>query len=261
MRTPKAALPWHGSTLLRRVVGVLGRSLDGPLVVVRAPGQELPDLPPSVVVVADAREGRGPLQGLAAGLSAVAGTDVAFVASTDVPLLHPAFVRRVVGAVGPGIDIAVPVIGGRPHPLSAAYRPSVLTAVETLLAEDRLRLKTLLDLCPSTTLDEAALREDPALAASDPGLHSVQNVNDAEAYRRLCATPLPPVRIEVAQAGGVARTEIAPVATLGAAAAYVALDAEHAWDATVNGDAVSWDAELPLVAGDVVGFRVTHRPG
>src|SRR6185312_9226654 len=100
MGTPKATLEWHGSTLLRRVVGIVARAVDGPVVVVRAPGQALPALPAGVDVVEDAREGRGPLQGLAAGLAAVrADAPVAFVSSTDVPLLHPRFVRRVVAAV------------------------------------------------------------------------------------------------------------------------------------------------------------------
>ena len=47
----------------------------------------------------DAREGRGPLQGLAAGLAAVGDRAVAaYVSSTDVPLLHPRFIRRVLAA-------------------------------------------------------------------------------------------------------------------------------------------------------------------
>src|ERR671933_1300330 len=71
MGSPKAALEWHGSTLLRRVVGIVARGVDGPVVVVRAPGQPLPALPDGVEVVEDAREGRGPLQGIAAGLHAV----------------------------------------------------------------------------------------------------------------------------------------------------------------------------------------------
>ena len=96
MGSPKAALDWHGSTLLRRVTGLAQRTVDGPVVVVRAPGQELPELHPSVEVVSDAREGRGPLQGLAAGLAAVGDrAEVAYVSSTDVPLLHPAFIARV----------------------------------------------------------------------------------------------------------------------------------------------------------------------
>ena len=97
MGTPKAALEWHGSTLLRRVTGIVARATGGPIVVVRAPGQELPALPRGVEVTEDAREGRGPLQGLAAGLAAVGGrAEVTFVSSTDAPLLHPAFVRLVV---------------------------------------------------------------------------------------------------------------------------------------------------------------------
>src|ERR671937_2071945 len=100
MGRPKAALEWHGSTLLRRVVGIVGRGVDGPVVVVRAPGQELPALPDDVEVAEDAREGRGPLQGIAAGLAHMRErADVCYVSSVDVPLLHPLFVRRVVGAV------------------------------------------------------------------------------------------------------------------------------------------------------------------
>ena len=51
MGSPKAALEWHGSTLLRRTVGILARATGGPVVVVRAWGQELPPLPPDVEVV------------------------------------------------------------------------------------------------------------------------------------------------------------------------------------------------------------------
>src|SRR5919201_3475785 len=87
MGTPKAALEWHGSTLLPRIVGLVARGVDGPVVVVRAPGQQLPSLAQSVEIVEDAREGRGPLQGLAAGLSALSDrAEVAFVSSTDAPL-------------------------------------------------------------------------------------------------------------------------------------------------------------------------------
>src|SRR5690349_10632323 len=98
MGTPKAALDWHGSTLLRRVTGIVDRAVAGPVVVVSAPGQTLPELHPSVEVVEDAREGRGPLQGLAAGLAAIDDrAEAAYVSSTDVPLLHPAFVQHVIG--------------------------------------------------------------------------------------------------------------------------------------------------------------------
>ncbi|MCW0215827.1 MAG: NTP transferase domain-containing protein, partial [Pseudonocardia sp.] len=96
MGTSKAALPWHGSTLLRRAVAVVGRVVDGPVAVVRAPGQELPALPAGVLVAEDPVEGRGPLQGIATGLATVADlASVAFVCSVDLPFLHPAYVGRV----------------------------------------------------------------------------------------------------------------------------------------------------------------------
>jgi molybdopterin-guanine dinucleotide biosynthesis protein A len=46
MGTPKAALDWHGTTLLYRTAALLKRALGGPVVVVAAPGLELPELPP-----------------------------------------------------------------------------------------------------------------------------------------------------------------------------------------------------------------------
>src|ERR1700752_5132800 len=99
MGTAKAALEWHGSTLLRRTAGIVARATGGPVVVVRAHGQELPALPEGIGVVDDPREGKGPVQGIAAGLAGLRGrAEIAFISSTDMPFLHPAFIRRVLGA-------------------------------------------------------------------------------------------------------------------------------------------------------------------
>src|SRR5580698_6208906 len=126
MGTPKAALEWHGSTLLRRTVGIVTRVADGPVVVVRAPGQALPELPALVEVVDDPHEGLGPVQGLAAGLAAVADrAEAAFVCSTDLPFLHPAFVRRVLRAAEDGADVGLPLARGYPQPLAASYRATL----------------------------------------------------------------------------------------------------------------------------------------
>jgi molybdenum cofactor guanylyltransferase len=180
MGTAKAALEWHGSTLLRRTLGVLARAVDGPLLVVRAPGQPLPELPPQVEVVDDPEEGLGPLQGLAAGLAALrggsagGGTDgragAAFVCATDLPFLHPAFVRRVRTALADGTDVVLPVARGHPQPLAAAYRPGLAPLVAGLVAAGELRPAFLFRRCRTTRLDDAALLTDPALAAADPAL-------------------------------------------------------------------------------------------
>ena len=87
MGMPKAKLPFGPELMLPRVVRLL-QDVVGPIVVVAAPGQELPELPAEVITTRDEREGRGPLQGLHAGLIAIQNrVDAVFATSCDVPLL------------------------------------------------------------------------------------------------------------------------------------------------------------------------------
>src|SRR5437667_11640513 len=96
MGRPKAWLPFAGEAMLTRVVRLLGQAVQ-PIVVVAAPGQDVPPVPPHVAVVRDEEKGRGPLQGLAAGLEALRGqAEAAYLSSCDVPFLQPAFVRRLI---------------------------------------------------------------------------------------------------------------------------------------------------------------------
>jgi len=265
MGTAKAALEWHGSTLLRRVTGIVGRVVGGPVIVVRAPGQELPALAPAVEVVEDAREGRGPLQGLAAGLRAVGDRAAgAYVSSTDVPLLHPAFVRRIVGALGQDEDVVLPEIGGHPQPLAAAYRTRLLGVVEELIASDRLRPAFVFERCRVLRLSETALLTDPMLARLDPGLSSVENLNNPDDYRQARALEPPEVNVErfgtLAPESGPRRTVVA-ACTLGAAAAAVGLTLDEHVVAALNGDQIIRDPELPLAAGDSVAFLAADAGG
>jgi molybdenum cofactor guanylyltransferase len=247
MGSPKAALDWHGSTLLRRVTGIVARSVRGPVVVVSAPGQELPALDATVEVVSDEREGRGALQGLAAGLAAVGErAAVAYVSATDVPLLHPAFVRRVVASLGDEVDVVLPEVGGHRQPLAAAYRVVLRQTLEELIAGDRLAPAFLFERCRVLRLTADELLRDPALARLDPGLHSVSNLNEPVDYDRARALPAPDIRV----AGVTVRAW-----TLGAAAASVGATLGDAAAVVLNGDRVAPDPQLPLVAGDAVTFR------
>src|SRR5579875_1511202 len=87
MGRPKAWLPFGPERLLQRVVRLVG-AVARPIVVVAAPGQDLPDLPAEVGIVRDPVAGRGPLAGLAAGLAAFAGradsVELVYATATDV---------------------------------------------------------------------------------------------------------------------------------------------------------------------------------
>ncbi len=264
MGTPKAALEWHGSTLLRRTVGILSRVADGPVVVVRAPGQSLPELPPAVEIIDDPREGLGPVQGLAAGLAAVAGhAEIAFVCSTDLPFLHPAFVRRVLRAVVEGADVGLPIALGYPQPLAAAYRTALAPVAERLVREQRLRPAFLFDECTVTRLDEGALRGDPILAALDPDLDSVLNVNEPADYQAARSRQAPEVTIQ--RFGTLADGHRGPqpvrAATVAGAAAAAGLVLDGHIVAALNGDQITRDGQVPLAAGDTVFFLAADAGG
>jgi molybdopterin-guanine dinucleotide biosynthesis protein A len=178
MGQPKAWLPFGPEAMLQRVVRLLGESA-APIVVVAAPGQQLPSLPEKIAIVRDPVADRGPLQGLAAGLAALPDdVEFAYATATDVPFLQPAWVERLVDLIGPR-DLAIPEIGGYLHPLAALYRTrTVLPAIEALLAEGRLRPAFLVETLEALRVDADAMR------AVDPDLATLRNLNTPEDYRQ-----------------------------------------------------------------------------
>jgi molybdopterin-guanine dinucleotide biosynthesis protein A len=268
MGTPKASLEWHGSTLLRRTASIVARATGGPVVVVRAHGQELPPLPRGTLVADDPQGGKGPLLGIATGLAALRGrADIAFVSSTDMPFLHPAFTRRVLSALADdeGTDVALPVARGFRQPLAAAYRVSLAAAAGRLVAEDRLKPAFLFDECAVEQLDDEALREDPVLAALDPDLDSVVNVNTPADYQAARARPAPEVTVRLfgtlARSGGTSGPHAVRAATVGAAAEAVGLLLDRHVTAALNGDQITQDGETALAPGDTVFFLSADAGG
>lgn len=166
--------------MLQRVVRLL-RTIVHPIVVVAAKNQLLPELPADVIVTRDEREGRGPLEGLRAGLAALPDdVEAAYVTSCDVPLLVPGFVRQMLD-LATGYDVAVMEIDGFPHPLSAVYRRATLPHIEELLAKDRLRPVFLFDAVHTR-------RIAPSEMSADPELLTLQNLNTREEYERALAS-------------------------------------------------------------------------
>jgi molybdenum cofactor guanylyltransferase len=176
MGTSKALLRFGSETMLQRVIRLLSEIVPT-IVIVAAVDQELPVLPPHAVVTRDEREGRGPLEGLRAGLKTLsAEVERAYVTSCDVPLLVPAFARQMLD-LSRGYDAAVMEIDGFTHPLSAVYRRSTLACVEDLLANDRLRPAFLFDAVKTR-------RVRPEEMTADPDLRTLRNLNTREDYER-----------------------------------------------------------------------------
>jgi molybdopterin-guanine dinucleotide biosynthesis protein A len=229
MGVAKAGLEWHGSTLLARMCGLLARGVaGGPVLVVRAPGQALPALPAGVLVADDPGEGLGPLQGVAAGLAAAAraGADVAFVAATDMPFLHPATVAAVLAALTDDDDVVLPEAGGHPQLLAAAYRTALAPRAQELVDDGQLRLGLLAEGSRTRRLGEHEL----------PYPEGLLSLDDRSGYEAARARSAPEV---VVRAGDGAPRRVR-AATLGAAARAAGVPL---------GDR---DPGAPLVAGDAV---------
>jgi molybdopterin-guanine dinucleotide biosynthesis protein A len=182
MGRDKATLPFGSERMLQRVVRLISGAVDlENMAVVAAPSQVLPALPAGVLVVHDAHSYRGPLEGLATGLRALAPrADAVYATACDVPLLVPAFVATMFQLLG-DFDIAVPFDGEHHHPLAAVYRPAVLPHIERLLAAQRMR--------PRFLFDEVLTREIPVndLRAVDPPLSTLENLNFLQDYHAALA--------------------------------------------------------------------------
>jgi molybdenum cofactor guanylyltransferase len=187
MGSPKAWLDFGGEPLLVRVVKRIAE-VASPIVIVAAPGQEVPPLPADITVARDPVSGRGPLQGIAEGLAALEGqARAAFVCSTDVPFIHAALIRRLYALRGREYDIAVPRAQGHYHPLSAIYGIEARVEIAALLAEGRLRPFFVFERMRTLIADEALLLAGEELRAVDPALLSLRNVNTQEEYRAAVA--------------------------------------------------------------------------
>ena len=241
--SPAAWLDWHGTTLLRRVCGIVARGAGGPVAVVRAPGQELPPLPDGVRVV-DGRE--GPLPAILAGLEAT-DADIAFVASVELPFLHPQFVAAVCRGAGDA-DVAVPDVDGRSRPLAAAYRPALAPLVAELVDAGALAPASLFERCVTRRLDGL------------PHPESVRAVDAPAEYAAALAEAEPLVRVRSLGPDAPPEAEI-HASTLGAAAAAMGVELGVHLLAAINGEHTARDPLEPLAAGDEVTFMAADAAG
>jgi molybdopterin-guanine dinucleotide biosynthesis protein A len=123
---PKAGATLAGVPLVVRAVDILGAVTADVVVSSSFP---VPDV--EVPVVADRVAGAGPLAGLESTLlEAVArGLDGVLVLACDLPLVEPAFLRKLVDEAGDAMAAAPARAGGGVEPLCAVYRVEAREAV------------------------------------------------------------------------------------------------------------------------------------
>lgn len=178
MGCDKAMLDFGGQPMLAHVVERI--SSDVPIdqmVCVAAAEQPLPSLPTGVRVIRDRTPDCGPLEGLAAGLSALADSRAVFVTTCDAPLVVPKLPRFLLHLLG-DYDAVMPRIDGQLYPLTAIYRPAIGAIADRRLADGQRRV---IDFVAELNVRYV----DEELKQVDPQLLSIRNCNTMEEYAEM----------------------------------------------------------------------------
>ncbi len=176
MGSPKALLLFDNAPLIVHLVARL-RRLFAEVVVVAAPGQDLPSMP--VTLVRDDVAHQGPVGGIYYGLAAASG-DVSFVTACDSAFLSSRLIAHLLSQVADH-DVVVPHWQGRLQPLHAVYRKTVVPLLEGQLARGELRPVYLFDKVRTRRIDEEEIRR------FDPDGSSFFNMNTPEDYAEALA--------------------------------------------------------------------------
>lgn len=185
----KTALDFGGRTLLSRTVAGLADHFDTVVVSLgaqsRRPGEldELDKLPAETIVAKDIFEGRGPLGGIHAAMTAVEA-EYYFAAACDMPFLDPRLGLAMLDhAARGGFDVVIPrTPDGRTHPLHAVYGHSCLPHIQRQLEDNMNKIIMFFDKVHVRYFE----RDD--IVEIDPQMLSFFNINtekDLERARRI----------------------------------------------------------------------------
>lgn len=141
MGTDKAKLTLEGQTLLERAVSFWRNECKAEKIYIACGTMDhFPQLPEGTIAVADLLERRGPMGGLHTAFHQTQ-EEVLWVSGVDMPFLRP----EALLPTPKGDAIVYRRPDGRPEPLFAAYRRSVLPTLDRLLEEGCNKLRALLD--------------------------------------------------------------------------------------------------------------------
>ena len=159
-----------GRTLLQHVIDRVA-PLVAEVIVVRAPGQSLPDIAAAtthVRIVDDAYPGTGPLGGICTGLTA-ANAERCLAVACDMPLLSQTLLRELLRRSAE-CDVVMPVLE-YPEPLHAVYARTCIEPMRARLDARQLKITGFLGAVNACYMREAECR------AFDPDLVSFVNTN------------------------------------------------------------------------------------
>ncbi len=171
MGTSKAWLQFDGEYLLQRIGGVLAQAAR-PVVLATRHELELPPMSPEFRIVFDEHEHRGPLAGIAAGMTALQHEcDAVLVTACDHPFISSGVCHRMIELLGDHLAV-VPDLEGRLLPTLAAYRLSTLPMLEDNLSKRQYRAQDFALQCNPRRISRGDL------ADVDPDLRSLWNINN-----------------------------------------------------------------------------------
>jgi len=166
----KAWVQINGQTLLERAIDKLG-FLGKKIIIVRAPGQELPpfNITEDVEIVTDVYPGKGPLVGIYSGLVA-GGADTSFVIACDMPFVNVDLARYMLN-LSTDFDAVVPEYNCFLEPLHAVYSGKCVDIIRGLISKEEYKVDRLLD-----SVRVRYVKEDE-LSRFDPEHLSFFNIN------------------------------------------------------------------------------------
>lgn len=165
---PKPRLPVGGRPILERQIDALAALGVTPTLVT---ADATPYAGLGLPIVTD-RVDAGALGGLYTALAA-APTAWVLVLAGDMPFVTPALLRLLLDARG-GAEAVVPRVGGRWHPLCAAYATHVAPRLRAAIDQGTRRIGDVLARVDTHAVDDAAL------AVIDPAGLALTNVNTPE---------------------------------------------------------------------------------
>jgi molybdopterin-guanine dinucleotide biosynthesis protein A/HD superfamily phosphodiesterase len=172
----KPLLKIEGQAIIERTAGVVVPLFEEVLIVTNSPEKyKFLALP----LVADERQGCGPLMGIYSGLQRVKH-DAAFVCAADMPFLNEEVIRAEFAELG-AFDIVVPWPQGRPEFLHAFYHKRCLPAIREILEANLLKIERLTRHCRIRRLHRDWFKQQGLTEGMDLAF---TNINTMEDYHR-----------------------------------------------------------------------------